>query len=296
MIQSTTIWMPLKEHIKDDVEVDEKVLRESETDLNRHSAQLAKDFRIGAAWGHEPRVKEAVTAVNSLTPNTYGLRKNHKPEVLGQEITGPKVRPVCGAKEAPNSRLGQIAADIINMVADFIEKRKGSKSTISTEEMAAGILKYNKMAKLRKRKRILMSMDVKGLYPNLEVEEVLKIIKEMVEKSGLNFEGVDWVEVGKHLAVCVSRQDLDDLNLSEVVPKRKGADRRVTMAYLDGGNKSKKNIEKWGKLWNMPERMPNEVEKANMISKLIEIVTKEVMSNHFYSVGDTIRKQTDGGL
>ena len=108
------------------------------------------------------------------------------------------------------------------MVADFIEKRKGSKSTISTEEMAAGILKYNKMAKLRKRKRILMSMDVKGLYPNLEVEEVLKIIKEMVEKSDLNFEGVDWVEVGKHLAVCVSRQDLDDLNLSEVVPKRKG--------------------------------------------------------------------------
>ena len=188
-----------------------------------------------------------------------------------------------------------MAADIINMVADFIENRNGSKSTISTEEMAAGILKYNRKAKLNNKKRILMSMDVKGLYPNLEIEEVLKIIKEMVGKSGLNFEGVDWVEVGKHLAICVSRQELEELNLSEVVPKRKGADRSVTMAYLDGGDKNKKNVEKWAKLWNMPRRLPNEVEKANMISKLIEIVTKEVMSNHFYSVGDTIRKQTDGG-
>ena len=159
--------------------------------MDRHAAQLAKDFRIGAAWGHECRVKEAVTAVNTLPPNTYGVRKNHKPEIPGEEQKGPKVRPICGAKEAPNSRLGQMAADVINMVADFIEKRKGSKSTVSTEEMVAGILKYNRKAKLTRKKRILMSMDVKGLYPNLKVEEVLKIIREMVEKCGLDFDG--WI-------------------------------------------------------------------------------------------------------
>ena len=54
-----------------------------------------------------------------------------------------------------------------------------------------------------------MSMDVVGLYPNLIIEEVLKIIREMLEKSGVAFEGVNWVEVGKHLAVCMSRQEIE---------------------------------------------------------------------------------------
>ena len=57
--------------------------------------------------------------------------------------------------------------------------------------MAAGIMEFNKRATLNKNKvsQILMSMDVKGLYPNLVVEEVLKIIKEMVENSGVIFQG-----------------------------------------------------------------------------------------------------------
>ena len=116
----------------------------------------------------------------------------------------------------------------------------------------------------------------------------------MVEKCGLEFEGADWIEMGKHLAVCLSRQEIEDLDLTEVVPRRKGPERRVTMAYLDGG-KSKKNVEKWERLWNMPQRLPSELEKSKMVSKLLEIVTKEVMTKHFYAVGDIIRKQTDGG-
>ena len=138
-------------------------------------------------------------------------------------------------------------------------------------------------------------MDVKGLYPNLIIAEVLKIILKMVEESGLDFEGVDWSEVGKYLVVNVTRQELEALGLGEVVPKRKGADRKVTMAYLDGGEKNKKNTEKWNKLWNMPNRRPNGAEQAKMMSKIVEIATKEVMSRHFYAIGDKIMKQAEGG-
>ena len=66
------------------------------------------------------------------------------------------------------------------------------------------------------------------------------------------------------------------------------------MAYLDGGGNNQKN-KKNEKFWDMPGRIPNEEEKSKMISKSIEIVTKEVMSKHFYAVGDTVRKQSDGG-
>jgi hypothetical protein len=43
----------LEEDIKDDIVVQEKEMRESESELNRHSSQLAKSLKIGAAWGHE---------------------------------------------------------------------------------------------------------------------------------------------------------------------------------------------------------------------------------------------------
>ena len=100
---------------------------------------------------------------------------------------------------------------------------------------------------------------------------------ERKRKCGLEFEGADWLEMGmgKHLAVCLSRQELEELDLTEVVPRRKGQERRVSMAYLDGG-KNKKNVEKWEKLLDMPKRLPSKVERSKMVAKLMEIVTKEV--------------------
>ena len=44
----------------------------------------------------------------------------------------------------------------------------------------------------------------------------------------------------------------------------------------------------------MPKTLPQRVEKAKMIAKMIEIVTKETMSRHFYAAGDTVRKQAEG--
>ena len=32
-----------------------------------------------------------------------------------------------------------------------------------------------------------------------------------------------------------------------------------------------------------------------MIAKMLEIVTKEVMSKQYYAVGNIVKKQTDGG-
>ena len=77
-------------------------------------------------------------------------------------------------------------------------------------------------------------MDVIGLFPNLKIEEILKILREMLLNSGIEFENVDATEVEKHLAVYLTRDEIEQLGLVKVVPKRKGAQRKVTLAYLDG--------------------------------------------------------------
>jgi hypothetical protein len=69
-------------------------------------------FRVGVSWGHQGRVANAATATNvPPPPPVYGLRKDHK------DPPHP-VRPVCGATQSPNSRLGVFLSQIINNYVD----------------------------------------------------------------------------------------------------------------------------------------------------------------------------------
>ena len=70
--------------------------------MNQHLGNFNKMFRVGANFGQEDRIAGASTSTNVPPPPKYGLRKNHKTVIPGREQYGPSVRPVCGAREAPN--------------------------------------------------------------------------------------------------------------------------------------------------------------------------------------------------
>ena len=44
---------------------------------------------------------------------------------------------------------------------------------------------------------MIMSMDVAALYPSLQVEEVVKIVEEMLMATELEIEDVEYKEAGK---------------------------------------------------------------------------------------------------
>ena len=75
-------------------------------------------FGVGSTWGHEDRIAGASTSSNVPPPPKYGVRKDHKTVPYGMEHVGPDVRPICGAKEAPNSRLSHFLSKLINNYAD----------------------------------------------------------------------------------------------------------------------------------------------------------------------------------
>ena len=148
----------------------------------------------------------------------------------------------------------------------------------------------------RNRKWVVVSLDVKALYPSLKIEESAKIVSEIVRLSGIEVDGADWKEIGKYLAINMNWEEVEELELEEVVPKRiSGGGRKVTMAYFDGGKNNVKNELKWEKFWRMPLRAPNPEEKSRMISKAVLIGIKTTMFNHHYLVGEEIRRQLDGG-
>ena len=47
----------------------------------------------------------------------------------------------------------------------------------------------------------VFSMDIKSMYPSLELDTVVYLVGKMIEESELLIDGIDWEEVGKYLVV-----------------------------------------------------------------------------------------------
>ena len=65
-----------------------------ETEINARAKCWARILNIGAAWGHQKRVKQAVTSSSGEAPVLCGLSKDHKANDDGEEHP---LHPVCGA-------------------------------------------------------------------------------------------------------------------------------------------------------------------------------------------------------
>ena len=134
------------------------------------------------------------------------------------------------------------------------------------------------------------------MFDEEEEEETVKIVSEMIRKSGIIATDVDWLEVGKYLAVTLDWIEIESAGIENVVPKRKaGIKGRPTVAYLDGGPNNQKNVEKWTEYYELPSRAPTQAEQTEMMVNCVEIAAKLVMRNHFYLVGNETRKQAEGG-
>jgi hypothetical protein len=84
-------------------------------------------------------------------------------------------------------------------------------------------------------------MDVKALYPSMSWEEITKSVKWLILNSDMDIENVNWVEVGKYLAVMMTPEEIAEEGLDNVIPKRRGLRRRkITVNYL----RHKKNTDK----------------------------------------------------
>ena len=267
----------LNEHIENDTKVNEKKVRNIERKCNHHMKQFNRMFRVGATWRHQRRVANATTSTNVPPPPVYGLRKDHK------SIPHP-VRPVCGARLAPNSRLGHFLSNIVN---DYVDCEENNSECHSSEEMRAAFEAFNGLDQETRQKCKVISMDIKALYPSMTWKEIIVAIKELILNSDMDIMNVDWTEVGKYLAVMMTEEEIEEEGLRNVIPKRRGVRlRRITINYLQ----QKKNADKW-----LPARSPGVRQKRKMLALAISYGVYTVLSSHTYCVGDEQYLQMSGG-
>ena len=293
-------------HLKDK-EITSKNVTETETLFNRHAKQIIKSLQMGTVhgkYGQVERINQAFTSVNGKPGPIYFLIKDHKKLKDNEKI--PPTRPVCSARGGPGARLSNLISMMINYAADATESETECKST---EEAMHKILETNKSLSDTQNSHqmedlVVLSMDVKALYPSLKIKEVIPIIYQMIirlqEEEKLCIEDVDWAEVGKYLAVTCSEEEIKEKKLSSAIPKRAvGEDTRGKKpgpAYWESDtievrrNGEVEKIRKW-----ITSREPSANQKSRMLALMIVKAVEVSMKNHMYIFDGKIYKQEDGG-
>ena len=227
---------------------------------------------------------------NCLTPPLYGLPKDHKAIPPDEEQLGPPLRPVCGATESANGALSEILTEILTVVGEKVDEEEFS--CLSNEELMAAFTEVNQK---NMKDPVVFSMDVKSMYPNLNVEKVAEISASEFLKSGLKIE-LDRKELGLYLAIIYQgrrREELTILGLDAVVPRRRHPRARTVLISTDEVL-NRKDGEMESKFL-LPERQPTEAETQLMFSLALKEMVKVCMESHTYSIGTDCKLQSDGG-
>ena len=301
----------VSEHTGDDPIVTQNDVAELEHVLSATSSSIARVLRLAETWNQSDRVQSAVKATNSNVPPLAILLKDHKP---GED---KPVRPLCRSTESPNGPLSNLTAQVMNIVAS--ELNTVSKTEVkSTEEMCAvldgvnnlisedlsclqqcGEIQQSELAQHMKKEHpdhlpavTVGSMDVKALYPSLDIDHSCEVIRQLIDQSEVTFE-VDNTYLSLHIAATHTQDEINKLGLSEVVHSRryKNGPRPTIISKSVTGTQSERE---GSDSWIQPIRDPTPVESKAMLAIAISSSVKVVMRSNVYQNSDVIRLQQLG--
>ena len=270
-------------HIEKDTIITEKEYEDIEKLVNAHSAFWVNMLKVGEKSGDTERYKSSMKTENSKASTLYMYRKDHKPHEDREK--GPPVRPLCDVSDSYGHKLSYFVSNILKEVTD-----KEPTVCDSTEDMMANIKEANDSRKIKKG-TVIGSLDVKALYPSLDLDFTIEKAAEEFHESGVEIEGIDYEELGLYLSLHKDVEYLREKEIDQHCPKRKG--RGPAPTITGSGAKAKK--EDRFHPWNKPTIQPDETKQRVMLTEALKIVLTTLMKNHVYDFKNELRKQKEGG-
>ena len=133
-------------------------------------------------------------------------------------------------------------------------------------------------------------MDVCALYPLISKKLAYDTIIKNVKKSKIPWDSVDTKELGRFLALTVERSELKRHKINDCVPTAKG----TTTLNSWVNPKDRARITDGDNQFVPSVRQPTVKDIRTMIAIAIATSVVTCMSNHYYSFGGDLRKQSDG--
>ena len=195
------------------------------------------------------------------------------------------VRPLCDVSDSYGHKLSYFLSNILKEVTD-----KEPTVCDSTEHMLAGIRQANESGRIQEG-TVIGSLDVKALYPSLDLDHTIETAAEEFKKSDVEIEGIDEEELGLYLSLNRSEGYLRDKGIDVYCPKR---ERRGPPPKITGSGIKTKKEERY-EPWVRTTQKPDKDKQRVMITEAIKIVLEVLMKNHIYEFKEELRKQKEGG-
>ena len=301
----------VSEHTGSDPIVSQSDVSAMEQTLSATASSVARVLQLGETWNQTDRVQSAVKSTCTIIPPLAILLKDHKP---GDD---KPVRPLCRSSESPNGPLSHLTAKVMNLVAKELNVQVQTEVR-STEEMIAvldsvnesitpdtrcleqcgpiqqcDLAKHNVQVHPNHLPSITIgSMDVKALYPSLDVNHSCNIIKKLIATSTVKF-NTNHTEMSLHIAATHTQDEIDKLGISDIIHTRrfKNGPRPTIISKSVTGTQTERDQ---AQSWIHPSRTPTPDEAQLMFAIVISEAVKVVMNNHVYTNGDVIRLQQLG--
>ena len=217
-------------------------------------------------------------------PTLYTFRKDHKRYEDPEK--GPPVRPLCDVSDSYGHKLLYFISRILKEISD-----EAPMTCDSTEDMVAAIKEGNNSGRMGA-KTVIGSLDVKALYPSLDLDFTIEKVADEFLESEVKIDGVDDEELGLYLSLHRTEEQLREKGVLAFCPKRRnkrGAPPRITAS----GVKVKK--EERFQPWIRPMERPDERSRRVMLREAMVIVLTVIMKNHVYNLNNILRRQKEGG-
>ena len=137
-------------------------------------------------------------------------------------------------------------------------------------------------------------MDVKALYPSIDIDHSSEVINKLINESHVNFECMCWTWPFKYLPPITQAQ-IYAAGLSDVIHKRKhkhGPKPTLSSKSVSGTDDEHETAN----VWVPPQHALTLIETKQMLALVISQAVTLVMHSHVYSNSDVIYKEMFGGV
>ena len=299
VVDEPTYLAMAQDHIAMDPVVTPEEIKESQTILSSLGKSLANMVGLGSSHSRKNYIRcfDNSGSYAEDIPNLKLLAKVHKsPTPSGH----PQSRPVVSAAMGMSSRTGDLISDILEPMVSTCLPRQEDLSTeevVSQLEDAAKEIRENKL-----RDTMVSSLDVRALYPSLDVEASSEGVAKFVRESKIEIEGIDWREVQVYLASSLDPHVQKREKIKHLLPARmwsKGNKPGPKTGELRQRVQDTKNpvsrpkVSKW--VPTDPDRDLSETDKRLLFSIVLKVATREVFRHHVYMFAGVPRRQARGG-
>ena len=294
-------------HTSKDREVEEEEVRQVQRTLNGHMSMTLKFLKAGNSWNHQDRIRSTTINHSEAVSPMYLLVKDHKGAKNGVLPT----RPVVSGCANMGVHLSNILADIVESLANGMTD---SPEMLNSEDMSARADIHNEQANLQKLREeiaadmnipveqvrmaeelILVGSDGVQLFPNLEVEETVSLIREELMESEVTFDDIDNDELLKYLAMNCTEEQVEMEGLTDIVPSRKYVYGRRPGITSEEALAPKQETDEKSKWTFTGKREPTKQEQKKALSLALSIAIRASFQNYVYTFGGKRFIQLFGG-